>query len=84
MEGDAAGEAWEPSHIMLTGWVTWDRKLETTMDSALARRMLTEILDGLPTHRRALIGEESTLGDSSERVHHMKVMIKSSAWERRI
>ena len=62
--------------IMLIGSVEWDTKLETMLDSAAARRMLAETLDGLPTHRRALIDEERTLSDVSERVHHMKIMIR--------
>ena len=40
---------------MLTGWVDWDRKMETMMDSAAACRMLNEILDVL-AHAQASCG----------------------------
>ena len=78
MEGDVAGETWGPPHIMLTGWAEWDMMMVTMMDSASARRMLTDILNGLPTHRRALIDEEATLSDLGVRGRHMKNTIRKT------
>ena len=57
---------------MLTGWVDQDRKLETVVGSASARRTLNEILDGLQTHRK-LTDEEAALSDLSERVHDVEI-----------
>ena len=31
---------WTPSFISLNGWVVWDRKMETMMDSATARKVV--------------------------------------------
>ena len=42
------------------------------MDSAAAKRMLHDILDGLPAHRNALIDEKAALSALSERFHHAK------------
>ena len=44
------------------------------MNSVVARRVFTEILDKLPTHRKRVIGEETTLSDMIERLHHMKIV----------
>ena len=41
------------------------------MGSRGARRLLIENVDRLPTHRRAVIDEEITLSDQSERVRHL-------------
>ena len=76
MEGEVAVGTWNPSYIRLTGVVDWDKKLEAMIDSATARRMLNEIFDVLPTYRKALIDEEATLSHLSERVRHMKIMIR--------
>ena len=46
------------------------------MNSVAAKRTFTEILDNIPTHRRRVIEEETTLSDMSERVHHMKIVVK--------
>ena len=48
--------------------------METMMDGA-AKRLLDDIIESLPAHRRAVIDEEITYSDSLERVHHLKVMI---------
>ena len=45
------------------------------MDSVDAKKLLGEIFDGLPAHRRKEI-EEITYLDLGERVHHLKIMIK--------
>ena len=50
--------------------------METMMDSADAKRLLDDIIESLPTHRRAVIDEEIAYSDLSERVHHLKIMIK--------
>lgn len=76
VRSDVAGMTWGPSHIVLTEWVDWDKNMLTMMDSGNALRMLADILHGLPTHRSALIDEEATLSASSDRVHHMKIMMR--------
>ena len=53
--------------------------METMMDSAHARRLLGDIIESLPAHRRALIDEGITYSDLSERVHHLKIMIRKKA-----
>ena len=50
--------------------------METMIDSAPARRLVDGIITSLPTHRRAVIDEEVTYSDLSERVHHLKIMIR--------
>ena len=70
---------WAPSFITLNGWVDWDKKMETMMDSADARKLLDDIIVSLPTHRRADIDEEITYSDLSERVHHLKIMTRIKA-----
>ena len=37
--------------------------METMMDSADAKRLLDDIIESLPTHRRAVIDEEITYSD---------------------
>ena len=54
---------WSPSFVTLNGWVDWDKKMETMMDSADARKLLEDIIVILPTHRRAVIDEEITYSD---------------------
>ena len=79
MENDATEKdkgQWSPSFITLNGWVGWDIKMETMMDSADAKRLLDDIIESLPTHRRKVIDEEITYSDLNERVHHLKIMIK--------
>ena len=77
MENDA-GEKGKgqrsPSSITLNGWVDWDRKMETMMDSADAKKLLCETFGSLPAHRRKVIDEEITYSDLSETVHHLKIM----------
>ena len=67
---------WSPSFIPLKGCVDWDKKMETTMGSMAARKLVESIITSLPTHRRAVIDEEVTYSDLSERVHHLKILIK--------
>ena len=67
---------WSPPFITLNGWVDWEKKMETMMDSAYAKRLLDDVIESLPTHRRAVIDEEISYSDLSERVHHLKIMIK--------
>ena len=50
--------------------------METMMDSADAKQLLDDIFDGLPAHRRKVIDEEITYSDLSERVRHLKIMIR--------
>ena len=79
MENDAAEKEegqWSPPFITLNGWVDWDRQMETMMDSADAKQQLDDIFDSLPAHRRKVIDEEITYSDLSEKVHHMKIMIR--------
>ena len=47
----------------LNGWVDWDKKMETMMDSAIAKRLLDAIIESFPAHRRAVIHEEITYSD---------------------
>ena len=65
-----------PSFITLKGWVDWDRKMETMMDSVGARKLVDGIITSLPAHRRAVIDEEVTYSDLSGRVHHLKIMLR--------
>ena len=46
------------------------------MNSVVARKMVHDIIGSLPTHRRAVIDEEVTNSDLSERVHHLKILIR--------
>ena len=62
--------------LLFNGWVDWDRKMETMMGSADAKKLLGEIFGSLPAHRRKVIDEEVTYSDLSETVHHLKIMIK--------
>ena len=68
----------------LNGWVDWDRKVETVMDTVDARKRIDSIISSLLAHRRAVIGEEVTHSDLSERVRRLKMMIsiKSGCDER--
>ena len=52
------------------------------MDSADARRLLDNIIESLPALRRAVIDEEITYSDLSERVHHLTVVIRTGSDER--
>ena len=74
--GERYKEQWSPSFITLNGWVDWDREMETMMDSADARKILKDILQNLPAHRREIIVEGVTFSDLGERVLHMKIVIK--------
>ena len=47
--------------------------------SADAKRLLDDIIECLLAHRRAVIDEEITYSDLSERVHHLKMMIRIKA-----
>ena len=81
MENEVRGHErghWSPSFMSLNGWVDWDKKMKTMMDSMAARKMVEGTIPNLPTHRRAVIDEEVTYSDLSERVHHLKILIKSS------
>ena len=49
------------------------------MDSANAKKLLEEIFENLPAHRRKVIDEETTYDDLSERVRHSKIVIKSKS-----
>ena len=60
-------------------WVEWDKKMETMMDSANARKLVNDIFESLPTHRRAVSDEEIACSDLSERVHHLKIMLRIKA-----
>ena len=56
MEHDTGGGErgqWTPSFISLNGWVDWDRKMETMMDSMTARKWVDSIITNLPTHRKS-------------------------------
>ena len=70
---------WSPSFITLNGWVDWDKKVETMMDSPNARKLLNDIIESLPTRGRAVINEEITCSDLSEGVHHLKIVIRIKA-----
>ena len=52
------------------------QKMETMMDSVTARKLEDGIITSLPTHGRAVIDQEVTYSDLSERVHHLTIMIK--------
>ena len=39
---------WSQSYITLNGWVDWDLKMETMMDSADAKKLLGEVFENLP------------------------------------
>ena len=81
-ENDAGEEKsqWTPAIIALNGCVDWDRKMQTMMGSADARRLLDSIIESLLAHRRAVIDEEKiTYSDMNERVHHLKVVIRIKA-----
>ena len=52
------------------------------MDSADARRLLDNIIESLPALRRAVIDEEITYSDLSERVHHLTIVIRTGSDER--
>ena len=69
---------WSPSFITLNGWDV-DRKMETMMDSADARKLSDNSTESLPAHRRAVIDEEITYSDLIEKVHHLKIMIRIKA-----
>ena len=62
--------------MSLNGWVDWDKKMETMMDSMAAEKLVGSIITSLPTQRRAVIDEEVTCSDLSERVHHLKILIR--------
>ena len=70
---------WSPSFITLNGWVVWEKKIETMMGSADARKRLKDIFESLPSHGRAVIDEEITYSDLSERIHHLKIVIRIKA-----
>ena len=53
--------------------------METMMDGADARRVIDNIISSLLAHRRGVIDEEITYSDLSERVHHLKIMIRTKA-----
>ena len=65
-----------PSCIPLNGWVDWDRKMETMMGSADARKRVDGTMTSLPPHRRAVLDEEVTYSVLNEMVHHLKIMIR--------
>ena len=67
---------WTPSFISLNGWVDWDTKMETMMDSMAAGKLVESIITSLPTHGRAVADEEVTYSDLSEGVHHLKILIR--------
>ena len=46
------------------------------MDSMGARKMVEGIITSLLTHRSAVRDEEVTYSDLSEKVHHLKILIK--------
>ena len=46
------------------------------MDSMAARKMVEGIITNLPTHRRAVIDEEVTYSDLSEKMRHWKILMK--------
>ena len=50
--------------------------METMMGSADARKILKDILESLPSHRRAILDEEVTYSDLSERLYPLKIVIK--------
>ena len=64
-----------PFLFKLNGWVDWCNEMETLMDSADVRKMLSVILESLPKRRRDVIDEEITYSDLNGRVHHMKIVI---------
>ena len=74
--GDKHKGQWSSAFIKLNGWVDWDKKMETMMDSANAGKILKKILESLPSHRRAIIDEKTIYSDLSERIHHLKIVIK--------
>ena len=79
MENEVGGHErgrWSPSLTSLNGWVDLDQKMETMMDSVAARKLVEGIIMSLPTHRRAVIDEEVTYSDLSERVHQLKILIR--------
>ena len=85
--GGREGGQWTTSYISLSGWIDWYRKMETMTDIATARKIVDGIINSLPTHRRAVIDEELTYSDLSERVRHLKIIMKvrpgcseSEAW----
>ena len=60
-ESDLGGKQkgqWFPSFITLIGWRDWDRKMETMMDSADARKILKDIFESLPKYRRSVIDRQ--------------------------
>ena len=50
--------------------------METMIESATARKNVDGIIGSRPTQRRAVIGKDVTSSDLSERVHHLKIVIK--------
>ena len=38
--------------------------------------IVKDIFEGLPSHRRSVIDEQITLSDMSERIHHLKIVIR--------
>ena len=68
--------------MSLSGWVDWNRKMDTMVDGMTARKLVDGTITSLPTHRRALIDEKVTYSDMNERVHHLKIMIKPGCDER--
>ena len=63
--GNDVGESERGQRNTLNGWVDWDRKMETVMETADARRLLDNVISSLPAHRRAFIDEEVTYSDLS-------------------
>ena len=59
------------AYFCLHEWVDFDRKMETMMCP-----MLTYMLDCFPTYVRAVIDEEGTLSNLSERANHFKIVIR--------
>ena len=53
--------------------------METTTGTADARKLLDKIIESLPAHRRADIDEEITYSGLSDRLHHLKIVIRIEA-----
>ena len=82
MEHDATEKKrghWSQCFLTLNGWVDWDRQMETVMDSADATKLLREIFENLPIHRRKVIDEETMYDELSERVRHLKIVMKTKS-----
>ena len=75
LEGKQKGQ-WFPSFITVSRWMDWDRKIDTMMGSADARKILKDIFESLPTHKRSVIDEQITYSDLSERIHHLRIVIR--------